>query len=307
MQLVLVGAGPVGRAAALAAVEDGIAEEVIAVVDPDEAARTAACSQFDAAGLPSVADLRPGEEGDAAVVAFSSRAEATGAEIVRLVSLGYHVVTTCEELADPGSHVRRGIAASAHSDGRVVIATGANPGFVMDRLAVVAAQAARSVRSIVVERVIDTSDRREPLVVKTGRGATPEEFAAGAAAGTLGHVGMAESARLLAHGMGWIVSDVVESIDPVVSDGVVEGLHQVARLKTLAGHSIVLDLVMTWGAADPHDEVIVDGEPPIRLRIDGGYHGDSGTTASVTRALALIPYLEPGFYRPTDLPLRPSK
>jgi 4-hydroxy-tetrahydrodipicolinate reductase len=104
-----------------------------------------------------------------------------------------------------------------------------------------------------------------------------------------------------------VVGDVAETIDPVVADGVVDGLHQVVRLKSRDGRTVILDLVMTWGAADPHDEVVIDGEPPIRLRIDGGYHGDAGTTASVTRALALIPHLEPGFYRPTDLPLRPSK
>ncbi len=308
MRLVLVGAGPVGRSAAIAAVSDGVAAEISCIVDPDPRARELACAELSARCVAKLAELPPAQPDDAAIVAVSSSAEVTAPEIVRLVSLGYHVVTTCEELADPGPHVRRGIEASAHSDRRVVVATGANPGFVMDRLPVVAGQATRSVRSVRITRVVDTSTRRDRLVDKTGRGLTPEAFADGVAAGEIGHVGMVESARLVAQGLGWGIQDVAETIEPIVTrGGVVEGLHQTIVLRTPDDQSISLDLVMSWGAPDPRDEVILDGEPPITLRIDGGYHGDLGTTASVVRALALIPHLDPGFYRPTDLPMRPSR
>ena len=308
MRLVLVGAGPVGRAAAAAAVADCVVESVIGVVDPDEAARRAASAELgDAPGYPDLGSLPPGRQGDAAIVAFTSSGEASAAAIVELLSLGYHAVTTCEELADPGPHVRRGIETSAHSDGRIVVATGANPGFVMDRLAVVAGQASRGVRSVAIQRVVDTSDRRATLVAKTGHGLTPDEFAAGVAERRLGHVGMLESARLVADGLGWTVQGATESIDPVLEDGRVAGLHQVARLHTTDGRTVTLDLVMAWRAPDPHDEVVIDGEPPIRVRVEGGYHGDQGTTASVVRAVGLLPHLAPGFYRPIDLPLRPLR
>ena len=59
MRLVLVGAGPVGRAAAMAAANDGVADRIVAVVDPDDRARAEAGAELGAEGFASVADLRP--------------------------------------------------------------------------------------------------------------------------------------------------------------------------------------------------------------------------------------------------------
>jgi 4-hydroxy-tetrahydrodipicolinate reductase len=303
MRLVLVGAGPVGVAAARAALDDGIAARVGFVVDPDAAARSAAAADLGGEGMAASTDLAPALPGDAAVVAFSSRAGPTAAVVSGLVSSGYDVVTTCEELADPPAPLRDRIEVAVRSSGRTVVATGANPGFVMDRLALTAAEASRSVRAVRVWRVVDTGTRRGPLVDKTGYGLSPDAFAAGVAAGRLGHVGMAESARLVAAGLGWPANVPTAEIEPALRGDTVAGLHQVVRLDAGEGRFVELDLIMEWNAADPHDRILVDGDPPIDLRIAGGYHGDAGTTAAVCRALALLARLDSGFYRPTDLPL----
>ncbi len=303
MNLVLVGAGPVGLAVARSAISEGVGDRVTAVVDPDESARTKAAGELGASGFASVAELPFGEPGDAAIVTFTSDGDAAAAEIVRLVAAGYHAVTTCEELAAPDRHLAGGIATSAQSDDRVVIVTGANPGFIMDRLPVVIARSCRNVRSVTVERRVDTSVRRDPLITKTGYGLTPEEFAAGISDGTVGKVGLSQSARLLAEGLGWRTQDVSESIEPVLDGETVMGLHQRATLRSQNEQSIVLDLVLSWGAEDPHDEIHVDAMPAFDMRIDGGVADDEATVSQMIEALRATSVLDPGFYRPIDLPL----
>jgi len=302
---ILVGAGPIGVAAAAGAIDEGVVTGVSGVVDRDPEARATAAARFGAAGYSGVAEIPEAAEGDWVIAAFSSSAEVVAAEIIRLVALGYHVVTTCEELSWPPRHVREAIRTSAVSGGRRVVATGANPGFVMDRLPLAAAGGVRSIRSIRVERRVDTSTRRGPLVAKTGRGLGPEEFERLAGEGSLGHVGLDVSVRLLARGLTWPTHDVVETIEPVIgADGSVAGLHQRAVLRTPEGGVLDFDLTMAWEVDRPGDAIIVDGEPQLRVEIPGGYHGDTGTTAQVVNAIGRHTDLAPGFYRPIDVPLR---
>ncbi|NNC75188.1 MAG: dihydrodipicolinate reductase, partial [Acidimicrobiia bacterium] len=63
-------------------------------------------------------------------------------------------------------------------------------------------------------------------------------------------------------------------------------------------------LTMVWDVERPGDTIEIHGDPPIRLEMPGGYHGDRGTAAQVVRAIERCHELEPAFYRPTDLPLR---
>lgn len=303
-RLVLVGAGPVGLAAARAALEDGVVEALAVVVDPAVEARRRATHELGAGrALPGLDELDRAGSGDRAVVTFSSRAEAVLPAILRLLGAGYHAVTTCEELADPSPEDRATLVAASREAGRSVIATGANPGFVMDRLPLLLAAAVRRVRRVEVVRRLDTRERRGPLQEKTGYGLTTDEFARGVTEGRLGHVGLEVSARLLAEGMGWPSAEVQTTIEAVEgAQGRVAGLHQTATLETSQG-SIFLDLTMAWGVDEPLDRITIDADPPLRAEILGGYHGDLGTTAQVVSALRQTSALEPDFYRPTDLPL----
>ena len=78
--------------------------------------------------------------------------------------------------------------------------------------------------------------RRGPLRAKVGAGLTRAEFVAGVAAKKLGHVGLSESAAIIALGLGLPIDEITETIKPVLAevetDGVapgrVLGLHQVA-------------------------------------------------------------------------------
>lgn len=297
--LLLVGAGPIGLAASSAAVDDGVAT-VVGVVDPDPEARESAQDLLDCPGFASL-PIRVGKVADVAIVAFSSNAVATAPTVLSLLENGCHVVTTCEGLAFPDTDIAQRLTTAATANDVSVVVTGANPGFVMDRLASVVALAGRNVREVSVTRRLDTRTRRGPLVAKTGRGLTEVEFRALAAAGRLGHMGLPESARLIADALGWREQDLTSTLEPVLDgQGEVLGQHQLLTLQADAGRRVVMDLEMSWGAESPGDSIAVRGEFDLDVEVKGGYPGDKGTTAMVVRAVDGIERRMPGFHRPTD-------
>lgn len=302
-RLLVVGAGQIGTAAAAAAMEDGVVDAVAGVVDPDPGAGARLGGAYGAPVYTTTHEVPQARSGDYALVAVSPRVDIVAPEILRLVSLGYSVVSTCEELAWPPRHMWNALHTAARTHGKVIVMTGVNPGFVMDRLPLLAAAACRNVKSLTVTRRIDSSARRESFIVKTGRGLSPAEWDAAVAAGTVGHRGLVPSAHLLGHALNWPNRDVTDSLTPILSGDVVSGFHHHVTLN--AGEKTVdLDLIVDWGLEEPGDRIAVDGEPPLELEIGGGYHGDLGAAAQIVMALAHCSELPPSFYRPTDLPLR---
>src|SRR5438132_288191 len=80
---------------------------------------------------------------------------------------------------------------------------GVNPGFVMDALPALLGSVCRALEQVRVRRVVDAARRRGNLQRKIGAGMTVEQFQAAADTGRFGHVGLVESAALLAEGLGW--------------------------------------------------------------------------------------------------------
>lgn len=303
-RLVIVGAGPIGTWVAEAALSDGAANSIIGVVDPDDTARRELVASTGARGFETTVQLPQAETGDIALVAFASAAEKVAPEIIRLVSAGYDVVTTCEGLAWAPRHLWGALHTSARSDGRTIIVTGANPGFTMDRLPLLLAGASRGVTSVKVERSMDTSTCRPSLIAKSGRGLSPEEFAEQVRAGRVGHKGLDSSARLIARGLEWPHNDVTLDIKPIIEGHRAIGAKHRARLSGGQGREILLDLTMAWQHEEPYDRIHIEGTPAVNFTIPGGYPIDDGTAAHVVAAIRHCGSLPPGFYRPTDLPLR---
>jgi len=302
--LVIVGAGPIGTWVAESAVGDGVVDAIVGVVDPDDSARRELVATTGAPGYATTVQLPRAAKGDVALVAFASAAEKVAPEIIRLVSAGYDVVTTCEGLAWAPRHLWDAMHTSARSDGRTIIVTGANPGFVMDRLPLMLAGASRDVTSIRVERSMDTSTCRPSLIAKSGRGLSKEEFSSQLFAGKVGHKGLDSSARLVARGLEWSHKDVVTTVKPILVDGIAIGAIHTATLTAGEGRTIELELTMAWKLEPPFDRVSIEGTPPINVEVSGGYPIDDGTAAHVVSAVRHAASLAPGFYRPSDLPLR---
>lgn len=254
--------GPIGTGIAALAIQEG--HRLVAAVDIDPAK----------AGQPAAAFV-PEAPADVTVTGDAARVLNAGADIVLhstqsrlarvlpqllpLVDAGLAVISTCEELAFPWHHhsiEAASLDALARSRGVGVVGLGVNPGFVMDLLPVILAAPCRQIRRITAARVVDVGQRRVPLQHKVGVGLTVEAFRRGVGEGRIGHVGLPQSAAMIAHALQWELSKIEESIEPVVgSSRSVLGVHQVCRGVCGNAHLITLDLTMAAGAEDPRDEI----------------------------------------------------
>jgi hypothetical protein len=213
------------------------------------------------------------------------------ADLELAIARRVHVVSTCEELSAPAVDPQTWARLDDHARHAdvTVLGTGVNPGFVMDRLPLALAGACVSVDSVRVERVVDAAQRRAPLRKKVGEGLTPEEFAAGVKQQRIGHVGLRESALLIAQGLGWRIDRYEDSLEPALgSDGRVLGIKQRASAFVGGKERITLALDMYVGAPEPHDRVVLASDPPLDVTIAGGTQGDRATIGTALNALCRL-------------------
>ncbi len=254
------------------------------------------------------------EKRDVCVLCTGSRLESVLPQIEEAVEAGLHVVSTCEELSYPELKNRalaQRIDRKARQHGVGVLGTGVNPGLVMDRLALAAAAACARVDRIKVTRIVDAAKRRGPLRAKVGAGLTREEFLKGVAEKKLGHVGLSESAAIIAQGLGFPIEEITETIEPVLAEantqdvqaGRVLGLHQIALVQSGDEVKVELDLTMAVGVAEPSDTIVIEGDPPVHMKVSGGFHGDRATVGCVVNAIPFVVDAPAGLHTVVTLPL----
>ncbi len=282
---------------------------VVAVVDNDPEKRGRSVAEL--TGLPvgslvvSSIDELGSVEADVAIFTTRSRIADMADDIVRAASFGMDVVTTSEEMAFPNfadAASAGRIDAVAREKGVSVVGVGVNPGFVMDLVPAVVLSAVKSPSSIHVVRSVDVRRRRRQLQVKTGVGVTRAKFEKELEAGVLGHVGLVESAHLIAKSLGKELVDLKQGVFPVLgSEEYVLGVRQFAEGRA-GGCQIRLDLEMTTTSAD-FDVVEVRGDPSLKLRFEKGVFGDSATVALVVHAAERVANAPPGLITVLDVPL----
>lgn len=324
LRLIHYGLGPIGAAIARLVVEKGIAEIIGAIdIDPAKVGRDLGeIIELDRPLGLSVSDRAEailGHRADVVIHSTSSYLTKVLNQLYGCIDAGSHVISTCEELAYPFRKypdLARELDARAQARGVAVVGTGVNPGFVMDKLVLTLSTVCQQVDSVFVSRVVDASQRRLPLQKKIGAGMTPEEFSRAVAAGTIKHHGLPESAAMIADGLGMCLDDLTETIEPILAEedlrtqylevkkGFVAGVKQVCRGISRGRESIVLDLRMAIGAANPADSISIKGRPDIALQIPGGTHGDLATAAVVVNTIPLIVSARPGLRTVMDLPVR---
>jgi 4-hydroxy-tetrahydrodipicolinate reductase len=203
---------------------------------------------------------------------------------------------------------------SARQKSVAILATGVNPGFMMDTLPVCLTAISQNVEAIKVSRIQDAANRRIPFQRKIGAGLDPLEFEKKKKDGTLRHVGLTESIHMIASRFGWKLDRTEDVITPVFADrtiisntmtikpGVVAGVQQIGRAFIGMKEKITLVFRASVGESHPEDTVEIFGEPHIISTVHGGVHGDVATCAVTLNAIPVLLKAEPGLKTMIDLP-----
>jgi hypothetical protein len=102
----------------------------------------------------------------------------------------------------------------ARSKKVAVLAAGVNPGFSMDTLPLMLTAPCLEVRRVSATRVVDLATRRFSLQRKVGAGLNLQQFRRAVSEGNVRHVGLAESAHMIAGALGWTVERIEETVEP---------------------------------------------------------------------------------------------
>lgn len=262
----------------------------------------------------TIADTRP----DIVVLCTASSMRAVMPQIEDVLALKVPIVTTTEELSCPvlrnASRAKR-IDALAKRAKVAVLATGVNPGFVMDTLPITLTAACARVDSVAVSRVQDARTRREPFQRKIGAGLSRAQFQREVARGAIRHVGLAESISMIARALGWRLDRITDQVAPRIAEtpisseflavdpGCVSGIVQDGVGYRRGAPAITMHMEAYLGAPESYDEVRIEGVPPLRLRIPGGVPGDIATASIVVNSIPRVLAARPGLRTMADMPV----
>jgi 4-hydroxy-tetrahydrodipicolinate reductase len=239
-------------------------------------------------------------------------------QLAGIIKADLNIVSTAEELSYPWwkePKLAAEIDKLAKEHKVAVLATGINPGFVMDTWPLLMTAVCQEVKQVRVARIQDASIRRLPFQKKIGAGCTPAEFQKLVDAGTLRHVGLTESIAMIAAGLGWELDDIRDEISPImaksevrsqyltVKPGQAAGVKQIGRGLKKGQELITMDFQAYLGAKESYDAVYITGTPNMEVVIKGGTHGDIATAAIVVNAIKRVLEAPPGLTTMKDLPI----
>ena len=238
-------------------------------------------------------------------------------QILEILEAGLDVVSTAEELCFPWlAHPEEAaeIDAVAKRVGKTVLATGVNPGFVMDSLPLNLTAICQRVERIEVTRVINATTRRGPFQAKIGSGMTVKAFRARMDGSRIGHVGMPESVGMVLDTLDKKLVRYESSIEPMVADrpiktehfevqpGEVRGLKQLARAYTDEGEFMTLTFIAALDEGGNGDTIKITGKPDLEVKLKGA-NGDIATVAIAVNAIRRVWKAAPGLLTMRDLPI----
>jgi hypothetical protein len=260
------------------------------------------------------------KKADIALVATSSSLEIVAPTIEICLESGLDVVSICEELSFPyrkSPKIAEKLDKIAQKNGKTVVGTGINPGYLMDLLPIVLTAPCQTVESIRVTRHMNSSYRRQSFQKKIGTGMTKEEFRKNIDEGKItGHVGLTESIQMIDAALN-LGLDEIEEIPPeaiiaekkttnsfaTIVTGNVLGLKSVGVGRKKGEQIVTLDFQAYAEATPQYDEVIIEGLPRIHQRIDGGVQGDQGTIGMLLNLIPIVINESSGLKTMKDLPV----
>jgi len=323
IKVVQIGIGPLGQKITRYILEREAIRIVAAVdLDPGKAGKdlgeVCGLKSMGIPIAPSLARALKAGKADAAVLTTVSDMIRITPQIEEILSFGLPVVSTCEELSYPwetSPQLAGRIDQAARARGLAVLATGVNPGYLMDSLPLVLTAVCQRVDRIRVSRLQNAAFRRLPFQKKIGAGLSLEQFEVKKLAGTLRHVGLTESMHMIASRLGWKLDRTEEVLTPVIARqkivtealtipaGYASGVQQIGRGFVGGEERITLIFRASVGEPASEDTVEIEGEPRIVSRIEGGVNGDVATCAIALNALKQVLRAQPGLRTMADIPL----
>lgn len=321
LRIVQMGLGPIGNK-----VTQYLAErpslEIVGAIDTDPAKvgqDVGVLAGLAPLGVTVTADIDAvlgGGRADVVVLTTASSLAKVHDQLLRILPYGVSVVSSCEELSYPWQtqpELAANIDRAAKKSNAAVLATGVNPGFLMDFLPAAMTGVCRKVHKVTVERIQDATFRRIPFQKKIGAGLTVEEFYKKVEEGTLRHVGLTESMHLIAARLGWQLDKTEDIITPIIAErrvttdsmviepGNVLGVQQLGR--GVMGGAEVISLIFRAAIGEPgaRDRIVIDGEPTIDSCINGGVNGDVATCAILVNAIPVVAKARPGLRTMADI------
>jgi len=315
IKIIPVGLGPVGQKIVKYVVErKGL--EIVAAVDPaaDKAGKKLSelCGLNEDSGIKISDDMKSAvkenNKPDVALLATVSSLQRIIPQIEEIAKYGINVVSTCEELVFPWAtqpELARRLDEIAQKYGISVLATGVNPGFLMDFLPIALTGVCQEVKSIKVSRIQDASFRRVPFQKKIGAGLSLMEFEEKKKTGTLRHIGLTQSMQMIARRMGWKLDKTEDILTPIMAEsaGMVTGVQQIGKGYVQGEEKITLLFRASIGEKNPRDTIEIKGIPEITSTIAGGINGDVATCAIIVNAIKSIIDTSPGLKTMTDISL----
>jgi 4-hydroxy-tetrahydrodipicolinate reductase len=120
---------------------------------------------------------------------------------------------------------------------------------------------------------------------------------------------------MIADSFGWRLSGITDDIAPKIAEdrvasgyltvekGLVCGIVQDGAGLRNGQPVITLHMEAYLGAPESYDEVRVHGNPPLRMRIFGGVHGDIATASITVNSIPKVMSAPPGLRTMRDMPL----
>jgi 2,4-diaminopentanoate dehydrogenase len=255
---------------------------------------------------------------DVVVLCTSSSLRRVLPQMEEILKLRVPIVSTTEELAYPtraNLKYARVIHQLAKKSRVAVLGTGVNPGFVMDALPIMLTGVCERVQALRIDRVQDARIRRLPFQQKIGAGLTREQFQQKVDDGSVRHVGLAESISMIADALGWKLERITDEIEPKMATGTVASEFLAVDAGFVCGivqdgvgyrdgvPVITLHMEAYLGAPESYDSVEITGSPALKMKIEGGVHGDIATASIVVNSLSKILAVAPGLHTMRDMPV----
>lgn len=259
---------------------------------------------------------------DVAIVATATHLSDVYPVLSVVAASGTPMICTAEDLA----HIRRedpppaaDIIDLSERHRVAIVASGANPGFVLDVWPMTLTALAWDVERLRARRIVDVSVFGPRVRRSLGIDLPPDVFRAGIADGSVvGHAGFPESLRILAEAMGrplertTVVSEPLVADDALtLSDGtVIEPGRTVGADQRATGWyagepwleiSMTLHVDPANAGLVPTDEVEITGRHPLRVRVEPGCRALLSTAAMLVNGIPQALAAPHGVHRPGDL------